>query len=63
MAKRKEHTCVLFYEIPEGTHYRKGAYSWVSNSTADEYIDEGYGVEYDPYNNEIEEPEILEEEE
>lgn len=48
MSKRNGITCVLFSDVPEGTHYRKGAYSWVSNSTAENYIADGYGKEYDP---------------
>lgn len=40
--------CVLFNKVPEGTHYRKGSYSWVKKPEALEYIEGGYGKEYDP---------------
>lgn len=39
---------MLFKEVPPGTHYRKGAYSWVSEGEGRQYIDKEYGVEYDP---------------
>lgn len=39
---------VLFNEVPKGTKYRKGCWSWVSDSTADGYIEGGYGVEFEP---------------
>lgn len=48
MAQRKGQVCILFENVPPGTHYTKGAYSWVQTSTARHYIDKGYGVEYDP---------------
>lgn len=48
MAKRNGKTCVLFDETPPGTQYRAGNYGWVQNSTADEYIDDEYAVEYNP---------------
>lgn len=54
MAKRKGLTCVLFREVPEGTHYRKDSYSWVTSSTAADYIEDGYGVEYNPYKQQVE---------
>ena len=48
MAQKKGMTCLLFSNVPEGTHYRAGSYSWVHTPTADGYIVEGYAVEYDP---------------
>ncbi len=38
---------ILFNEVPEGTYYKKGAWSWVNEPKASEYIEEGYGVEWD----------------
>lgn len=57
MAQRKGQICVLFDQVPEGTHYREGAYSWVDEEQALEYIDKGYGTEYDPESEEEELPE------
>ncbi len=38
---------ILFREVPRGTHYRKGAWSWVKEPKASEYLRDGYGVEWD----------------
>ena len=46
---RKGQACILFSEQPPGTHFRAGSYSWVSTTTAREYIDAGYGKMYNPY--------------
>lgn len=56
MAKRNGRTCLLFNEVPTGTNYKKGKYSWVQNSTADQYIEDGYAEEYDPGKRKAEEP-------
>lgn len=48
MAKRKGSICIKFDKQPPGTHYKPGTYSWVSDSSGQEYIDEGYGSEHDP---------------
>lgn len=48
MAKKKGSTCIKFDKQPPNTHYKPGTYSWVSDSTAEEYIEAGYGSEYDP---------------
>ncbi len=48
MAKKKGMTCVKFDKQPEGTNYIPGTYSWVADSSADQYIQKGYGVEHDP---------------
>lgn len=58
--KRKGQVCVLFEQVPEGTHYREGAYSWVDEGEARQYIDKGYGKEYDPKENEPQELEPAE---
>lgn len=58
MASRKRNLiCVLFDKVPKGTHYRKGAYSWVNKPEGLEYIEEGYGEEYDPAKAQTKEPE------
>lgn len=54
MAKRKGLTCVLFNQVPDGTHYREGSYSWVPDAKAEEYIADGDGIEWNPYNQEPE---------
>lgn len=46
--RRKNQICLLFEAVPEGTHYRKGAYSWVDVEQAREYMEKGYAKEYDP---------------
>ncbi len=43
---------LLFKEVPEGTYYKEGAWSWVKDSTAKEYLDAGYAVEWDVENKE-----------
>ncbi len=43
---------LLFNEVPEGTYYKKGAWSWVKNATAQKYLDAGYAVEWDVENKE-----------
>ena len=53
--KRKGQICVLFDEVPPNTTYRKGAYSWVQEDTGLEYIEKGYGQEYDPDKGETDE--------
>lgn len=39
---------ILFNEVPEGTKYRKGKWSWVHEPEASQRIKDGYGEEYDP---------------
>ena len=38
---------IVFLKVPVGTHYRRGAWSWVSEDLAEEYISQGVGVEWD----------------
>ena len=40
--------CVYFKEIPPNTTYSVKHYSWVIEEKAREYIERGYGCEYDP---------------
>lgn len=54
MAKRKSATCIKFNEVPDGTHYREGQYSWVSHATAESYIADGFAIEWNPYEKEPE---------
>ena len=44
----KDRICILFNEVPEGTHFTKGCYSWVNASDGRAYIRAGVGDEYDP---------------
>jgi hypothetical protein len=60
MAQRKGQICILFDQVPEGTHYREGAYSWVPEGEGRQYIDKGYGKEYDPSRGETEDLEPAE---
>lgn len=53
--KRKNQTCLLFEQVPDGTHYKEGAYSWVDEGQAREYIDKGYASEFDPVKGEEDE--------
>lgn len=39
-------TQLLFDEVPEGTHYKKGAWAWVSFKEADKYIEQGIAREW-----------------
>lgn len=45
--------CILFKKVPDGTHFTRGAYSYVRESLARVYIAEGYGEEYNPKNGRI----------
>lgn len=47
MAKSKM-ICVLFDKVPEGTHFKKGKYSFLKEDRGRQLIDDGYGREYDP---------------
>lgn len=53
--RRKNQICLLFEAVPEGTHFRKGAYSWVDVEDAEEYMEKGYAKEYDPQTKETNE--------
>lgn len=46
--RKKGRVCLLFSKKPEGTHYKKGAYSWVPEAEAEGYINDGYAEEYNP---------------
>lgn len=46
--RKKGMICILFDEVPEGTHYRSGSYSWVNEKEAEQYIAAGIANEYDP---------------
>lgn len=46
--KRNGLTAVVFSETPPDTDYREGHWSWVSDSTADDWIKEGYCEEWKP---------------
>lgn len=39
---------VLFKEVPPNTNYTAGRWSWVSTDTAEKYINQGYGTEWEP---------------
>ncbi len=41
---------LLFNEVPEGTYYKKGMWSWVKEPKASEYINDGYAVVWDVKN-------------
>lgn len=55
MARRKGQICVLFDTVPPDTTYREGAYAWVDEPVGFEYIEKGYGEEYNPVNKKTEE--------
>lgn len=38
----------LFDEVPEGTHFREGHWSWIDQAKANQYEAEGYGHEWQP---------------
>jgi len=44
----KGQICILFKEVPAGTHFIKNNYSWVNESEGKKYVDQGFGVIYDP---------------
>ena len=45
--------CILFQEVPKGTHYIKGSYSWVPEKEAIGYIKRALGYQYDPVKKEV----------
>jgi len=45
---QEENKCILFKETPDGTLYEKGKISWVKESVANQYINDGIAEEYDP---------------
>lgn len=54
--KRKGLTALLFHQVPEGTHYRAGSWSWVPDQKAAEYIDTGVAAEWVPEDKPTPEP-------
>lgn len=48
MADTQNQICIVFTKVPEGTTYLKNHYSFVAEAKARQYIDEGYGKEFDP---------------
>lgn len=47
------HKCLLFHEVPEGTHYKKGSYSYVSTDEAKKYLEKGIAELYSPEKKEV----------
>lgn len=46
--RRGNQVSIVFDQVPPGTHYRVGHWSWVHEDKAEEYITEGYGREWKP---------------